>query len=175
MARRLTQETKCKIAVWQEAYGPEKQTQHLFNSDPSILDNIWFSDKAIFYLSGRVNRHNTRIRKTENPKAIEEKERDLPKHVLWCAISAKVIIGPYIFRDNARRTKTVTGENYLEMLEKFFLPELRNNASVENCYFQQDGALAHYARKVRDYLYQFFPIGGAGAEVLWNRPLVHLT
>jgi len=29
----------------------------------------------------------------------------------------------------------VTEENYLEMLQKFFLPELRNNASVENSYF----------------------------------------
>ena len=43
------------------------------------------------------------------------------------------------------------------MLQKFFLPELRNNASAENCYFQQDGAPAHYARKVRDYLTQLFP------------------
>ena len=40
--------------------------------------------------------------------------------------------------------------------KSFFPPELRNNASVENCYFQQDGAPAHYARKVRDYLNQFF-------------------
>ena len=66
------------------------------------------------------------------------------------------IIGPYFFRDNARRTTTVT-ENYLEMLQKFFLPELENNALVENCYFQQDGAPAHYARKVRDYLNHVFP------------------
>ena len=94
---------------------------------------------------------------TENPKIIEEKEHDSPKLVVWCAIFAKGIIGPYFFHDDARRTTTVTGENYLEMLQKFFLPELRNNASVENCYFQQDGAPAHYARKVRDYLNQLFP------------------
>jgi len=43
------------------------------------------------------------------------------------------------------------------MLQKFFLPELENNALVENCYFQQDGAPVHYARKVRDYLNQVFP------------------
>ena len=66
---------------------------------------------------------------------IEEKERDSPKLVVWCAISAKAVIGPYCFRDDAKRITTVTGENYLEMLQKFFLPDLRNNASVESCYF----------------------------------------
>ena len=100
-----------------------------YENDPSILDNIWFSDEAIFHLSGRENRHNTRIWGTENPKVIEEKERDSPKLVVWCVISATSII----------------------------LPELGNNALVENCYFQQDGAPAHYARKVRDYLNQVFP------------------
>ena len=101
-----------------------------YENDPSILDSIWFSDETVFHLSGRVNRHNTRIWETENPKVIEEEERDLPKLVVWCAISAKGIIGLYFFRDDARRTTTVTGENYLKMLQKFFLPELRNNASV---------------------------------------------
>ena len=32
-----------------------------YENDPSILENIWFSDEAIFHLSGRVNRHSTRI------------------------------------------------------------------------------------------------------------------
>ena len=139
-----------------------------YENVPSILDNIWFSDEAIFHLSGRVNRHNTRIWETENPKVIEEKERDSSKLVVWSAISAEGIIGPYFFGDDVRRTTTVSRENYLEMLQKFFLPELRNNASAEYCYFQQDGAPAHYARIVRDYLNQFFPIGGSDAEVLWN-------
>ena len=97
-----------------------------YENDPSILDNIWFSDEA-----GRVNRHNTPIWGTKNPKVIEEKERDSSKLVVWCAISAKGIIGPYFFRDDARRIITITGENYLEMLQKFFFPELRNNASVK--------------------------------------------
>jgi len=68
-----------------------------YENDPSILDNIWFSDEAVFHLSGRVNRHNTWICGTENPKVIEEKERDSPKLVVWCPISAKGTIGPYFF------------------------------------------------------------------------------
>jgi len=55
---------------------------------------------------------------------------------VWCAISSKGIIGPYFFRDDARRTTTVAEENDLEMLQKFFLPELRNNASVEKVTFR---------------------------------------
>ena len=31
MTRRLTQEMRCKIAIWQEAYGSVRQTQRLFN------------------------------------------------------------------------------------------------------------------------------------------------
>ena len=46
---------------------------------------------------------------------------------------------------------TATGEIYLEILKNFF-PQLRNNAVVENYYFQQDGAPAHYARQFRDLL-----------------------
>ena len=68
-----------------------------YENDPSILDNIWFSDEAVFHLSRRVNRHNTRIWGTENPKVIAEKERDSPKLFVWCAISARGIIGPYFF------------------------------------------------------------------------------
>ena len=133
-----------------------KTLLYYYENDPSILDNIWFRDEAVFHLSGRVNRHNTRIWGKENHEVIEEKERDSPKLVVWCAISATGIIGSYFFRDDARRTTNVTGENYLKMLQKFFLPKLENNALFENCYFQQDGAHAHYARKVRDYLNQIY-------------------
>ena len=110
---------------------------NLYENDPSILDNIWFSDEAVFHLSGRANRHKTRIWGTENPKIIKKKERDSPKLVVWCAISADGIIGPYFFRDDAGRTTTVTGENYLEMLQKFFLTEQRNNLRTKSVTFSK--------------------------------------
>jgi len=53
-----------------------------YENNSSILDNIWFSDEAVFPLSGRVNRHYTRNWGTENFKVIEEKERDSPKLVV---------------------------------------------------------------------------------------------
>jgi len=45
-----------------------------YKNNSFIFDNIWFNDEAIFHLFGRVNRDNTRIWGTENPKVIEEKE-----------------------------------------------------------------------------------------------------
>ena len=92
MTSRLTQEMRCKIAVWQKAYGSERQTQRLFNRE-----------------------------------------------------------------------------------FKFFLPELRNNASVKNYCFQQNGAPAHYASKVRDYLNQFFSGRWTGRRGPWNGLLIHQT
>ena len=69
----------------------------------SILNDIWFIGEAVFYLSGRVNRHNTRIWETKNPKAVLEKKRDLPKLFVWCAISPIGIIDPYFIRDDQRK------------------------------------------------------------------------
>ena len=60
-----------------------------YENEPSILDDIWFNDEAVSHLSGRVNRQNTQSWETENPKAILEKECDLPKLVVWRAISAR--------------------------------------------------------------------------------------
>ena len=36
MIRRLTQKMRCKINVWQEAYGSARQTQRLFNKEFGI-------------------------------------------------------------------------------------------------------------------------------------------
>ena len=54
---------------------------------------------------------------------------------------------------SVRQTQRLFTENLKLMLG--FIAELRNNAWVENCYFQQDRTPAHYTRKVRDYLIQF--------------------
>ena len=46
-----------------------------FQRDPSILEQMWFSDEAPFHLSGRVNWHNIRIWGLHNPVQIHEHER----------------------------------------------------------------------------------------------------
>lgn len=54
---------------------------------------------------------------------------------------------------------------YLQMLQQNIIPAIRNAMDLNDVWFMQDGAPAHYARKVREYLNEIFPnhwIGRAG-------------
>ena len=65
---------------------------------------VYFSDEAIFHVSGRVHKQNCRIWASEKPMDVGEEPLHSPKVNVWCAISRAGIIGPYFF-DEA----TVTG------------------------------------------------------------------
>ena len=71
---------------------------HRYEEDPNILEQMWFSDEAVFHTSGKVNRHNTRFWGKENPVQVREHQRDSPKLVVWCAISSAGLIGPHFSR-----------------------------------------------------------------------------
>jgi len=87
-----------------------------------------------------------------------------PKLNVWCALSKNQIVGPFFFEDD-----TVDGENYLLMLQNFFLPEVRKLHKVRSIIFQQDGAPPHFARDVRQYLDHQFPQRwiGRGGPIRW--------
>jgi hypothetical protein len=57
-----------------------------------------------------------------------------------------VIIGPYVF------DVSVTGENYLELLSHWLIPELDNFGLLSSAILQQYGAPAHYAADVHAFL-----------------------
>ncbi len=150
---------------------------HHYQNDPQLLENLWFSDESIFHLSGRVNRHNCRIWGKSNPAEILEYERDSPKLVVWCAMSSTGLIGPFFFRDASGNTTTVTGENYLKMLQEFAVPQLQARNDLANVFFQQDGAPPHFARLMRDFLSIKIPnqwIGRRG-PLVWAPPSPDLT
>ena len=46
----------------------------------------------------------------------------------------------------------MTAQSYLAMLQHQLLPLLQQQDEAEGLYFQQDGALAHYATLVQDWL-----------------------
>jgi transposase len=129
--------------------------------DPSVKDNIIFSDEATFHVSGRVNRHAAVYWATENPHVVRSYTKNSPKINVWCGVSSKRIFGPYFFQNN------INGANYLEMLEEF-VDEIPLGMA-ERCYFQQDGAPAHYARPVKDFLDMQFPGRwiGRGGPIDW--------
>ena len=107
---------------------------------------VVFSDEATFHVTGKVNRHNTRIWGTEHPHAIQEHVRDSPKVNVFCAISNKYAYGPFFFE----RT-TINSEAYFAMLQNWLM-ELLFEGEQADFIFQQDGAPSHWSFNVRQYL-----------------------
>ena len=68
------------------------QMQAMLEED-GFDDHHEFSNKATFYLSGKVNKHNTRIWKTEHSHLTPEHVRDSPKVNVFCAISKILCLG----------------------------------------------------------------------------------
>jgi hypothetical protein len=80
-----------------------------------------FSDEATFHLSGKVNRHNVHIWRTENPRATVQHERVSPNVKVFCAISSRKFYRPFFFLE-----ETVTGILYFDMLQFWLFPQLED-------------------------------------------------
>jgi hypothetical protein len=72
------------------------------------------------------------------------------KLLVWCAISAEGIIGPYFFE------QSVNQDNYLEMLRTFFLRRHVQRTNSSKYYFQLDDATPHTADIVQKWLSEKF-------------------
>ena len=86
-----------------------------------------------------------------------------PKVNVWMGLSADQIYGPFFFEEN------INGEAYLNMLRACFIPSLQPR-TLSNCIFQQNGAPAHFARPVRQFLDETFPgrwLGRCG-PLIWS-------
>jgi hypothetical protein len=132
----------------------------LLQREPDLICRIIWSDEAIFRLNGHVNRHNSIYWATENPNVTWEHSMQAEGLTVWAGIWSQGVIGPYFF-DN-----TVTGQSYLAMLNDYFYPVYSDLPDNESLFFMQDGAPAHYASDVRDWLEDNFPgrwIGRRGA------------
>jgi hypothetical protein len=64
--------------------------------DPQLL---FITDEAYFHLSGYVNSQNTRIRSVENPYTVHQTPLHDIKIGVWCAVSARRIIGPLFYHE----------------------------------------------------------------------------
>ncbi len=117
------------------------------NSIPeSDLQLMIFSDEAYFYLTESLNKQNTRLWLKERPVDWIERPLQDEKVLVWCAISAKKIYGPFFFEC------TVNQHTYLDMLKNFFWPKQLRTTGYKNYFFQQDGATAHTATSVQNWL-----------------------
>ena len=109
-----------------------------------------FSDKATFYVSGKVNKHNIRLWGSQNPCEVLERERHSPKINVWCGLMHNQIIGQLIFAES-----TITANIYLDILKHYVVPQLEE--FQPRVVFQQDGAPPHWGSIVRDFLNETFP------------------
>ena len=115
-------------------------------TDQCLSERVIFSDEATFFLSGKVNRHNTRIWGSQNPHALIEMERDSPKVNMFCALSRRCVFGPFFFVEDS-----VTEKVYLDMLENWLMPQVTDE-EVQGYIYQQDGAPPLLHKEVREYL-----------------------
>ena len=117
------------------------------NDNPSILDNMFFSDEAWFQLNGYVNSQNYRFWSSSNPHQYIEAPLHSAKTGVWCAMSRKKIIGPIFFSGR------LNFEAYINIIMEFI-----GNLEVEDryCWFQQDGASCHTSAMTIATLQDFF-------------------
>ena len=113
--------------------------------EDGFAEKLVSSDEATFHVCGKVNRHNIRIWGTENPHAMMEHFRNLPKVNVFCAVSSYKVYRPFFFAGPA-----VTGINYLDMLQLWLMPQLQEDS--EDFIFQQDGAPPHFHFDVHAHL-----------------------
>ncbi len=118
-----------------------------FANDSDLLDRIFWSDEAKFSMNSTVNRHNCTYWARENPHFHFEVPNNQQGVTVWCGMSSNGLIGPFFFND------TVNGPLYKEMLVEYVWPKI----SRKGFYFQHDGAGAHYAIIVREWLDKKFP------------------
>jgi hypothetical protein len=60
----------------------------------------FFSNEAWFYLQGYINMQNNRYWSSQNPHVIHEILLHLVKFGVWCAVSARRIVGSVFKRNN---------------------------------------------------------------------------
>ncbi|GBM38279.1 hypothetical protein AVEN_17724-1 [Araneus ventricosus] len=89
---------------------------------------------------------NVRIWGSYNPHAIYEHERDSPKVNVFRVVSSSNVFGPFVFAE-----KTVTGFIYLDMLQIYLMPILKERMH-ESLIWQQNGAPCHFHNEVTSYL-----------------------
>ena len=121
------------------------------------------------------NKQNCQYWAPRNPPQLHEGPQDSPQAVVYSAISAQGITGPFFFEGDEGVSVAVNAELYNHMLEAFFLPELRrSNWNMVRAWFQQDGATAHTARLSINTLRAAFP-GRLLYRLGWHLVALHRT
>jgi hypothetical protein len=135
----------------------------LQNRGSEFQNRIFWSDESIVCLQSRENSQNFRTWAFEQPYNFVEVPQFPEQIHIWAAIYSAGVIGPFIFESS------VTAATYVQMLNDWFWPKVRNLPDVQQMFFMQDGATPHYALETRQWLDVHFPGRwiGRGGPVMW--------
>jgi hypothetical protein len=134
--------------------------------EPNFLQYVLFSDEATFHNNGFVNRHNFHYYDNTNPhftRFIDHQHRWSLN--VWGAVLGPYVIGPYFFDGH------LNSQMYSDFLNNYFYELLEDVPLhiIANMWLQHDGAPAHSAHRVQEFLNGQFPNRwiGRGGPVLW--------
>lgn len=120
---------------------------------PNILNCILWTDESKFTNNGIINRQNNRYWDDQNPHwMFETNNQSVWGTNVWCGLLGGKLLGPYFYNG------TLNGRRYLEFLMNE-LPIMLDDIPLairNSMIFQQDGAPAHNAIVVTNYLNEIF-------------------
>lgn len=142
--------------------------------DRSFCDKILFSDECSFSTVHRLNRKNEHSWAIENPHLVHPlKQQGWSSVNVWCGMLNNRILGPVFIEGR------LDGESYLNYLRNEIEGLLDNEIPLRRRFqvvWQQDGAPAHNANFVRQYLDQRYAVWiGNGGPILWPARSPDLT
>lgn len=107
--------------------------------------SIYYSDEAVFHLNGHVNKHDYFIWATSNPNVIIEEPNTPQRLIVWALVGYEGIVKYEILE------RTVNTDMYQDIIENNVIPFFTRRRNG-NLLFQQDGAPAHFANRIKNIL-----------------------
>lgn len=138
----------------------------MHRQQPDLFNDILWSDECSFSRTGAFNGHNNHSWSRENPHQIRETNFQYQFGInIWAGIFNEQLIGPF------ELPKRLNAQGFLDFLENQ-LEDVLDDQPLhvrQNMVFQLDGAPAHYARIVTEYLNRSFPGKwiGRGGPIPW--------
>lgn len=130
------------------------QTMSIFLNVPGNIDRIIFSDECWFHRTNFFNSQNFRKWASCRPDDFFANFVNCPETLqVFCLFTTRKVFGPYLYQTQAGDKISVTGDNYRTMLREQVLPDIeREFGSLDDLYFQQDGASPHTCKDSIEFL-----------------------
>ncbi|PZR19586.1 MAG: hypothetical protein DI538_31030, partial [Azospira oryzae] len=140
--------------------------------NPELMENLFFSDEAHFYLNGEVNRQDFRLWSDENPHWFAEEPLYPEKVTVWLGVGLNGFIGPFFWESDPQfpGERGINARWYEAMLTDQAIPALRNWPNFRRLVFQHDRAPAHFSRRIRRLLDRTFPNRWMGRDSPVDHP-----